>query len=74
VDLFFDKTSSNSGVAARPSRVYSVKIGLELETDDDEDVEDADDVERDVTICGGAYCGIGATSGVGGGSEGGFCM
>jgi hypothetical protein len=74
VDFFFNKTSSNSGVAARPSRVNSVKIGLEDETDDDEDVDDADEVERDVTICGGAYCGIGATSGVGGGSECGFWM
>jgi len=74
VDFFFNKTSSNSGVA-RPSGRYSVKIGLEVETDDDEDVDDADEVERAVTICGGAYCGIGATSGVGDwpGGEGGFC-
>jgi len=74
VDFFFNKTSSNSGVA-RPSTLNSVKIGLEVESDDDEDVDDAEEVERDVTICGGAYCcGIGATSGVGGGSEGGFCV
>lgn len=73
VDFFFDKTSSNSGVP-RPSGLNNVKIGLEDEVDDDEEMDDADEVERVVTICGGAYCcGIGATSGVGGGSEGGFC-
>ncbi len=52
-----------------------MKIGLEVETDEDEDVDDAEEVERDVTIGGGAYCGIGATRGVEGcvpGSEG-FC-
>lgn len=37
-------------------------------------MEDADEVERDVSIGGGAYCGIGATSGVGGGCVGGFCV
>ncbi|KAH9063726.1 hypothetical protein EDB83DRAFT_2315293 [Lactarius deliciosus] len=78
VDFFFNKTSSNSGVA-RPSGLYSVKICLEVGTDDDDDddVDDADEVERAVTICGGAYWGIGATSGgvVGCvlGGEGGFC-
>lgn len=72
VDFFFNKTSSKSGVA-RPSGLNNVKIGLEDEADDDEEMDDADEVERVVTICGGAYCcGIGATSGVGGGSEGGY--
>lgn len=72
VDFFFNKTSSNSGVP-RPSGLNNVKIGLEDEADDDEEMDDADEFERVVTICGGAYCcGIGATSGVDG-CVGGFC-
>jgi hypothetical protein len=75
VDFFFDKTSSNSGVPR--SGVNNVKIPLEGGVDDDEEMDDADEVERVVTICCGAYCcGIGAASGVGGeepGNEGGFC-
>jgi hypothetical protein len=55
VDFFFNKTSSNSGVP-RPSGLYNVKTGLEDEVDDDEEMDDADEVERVVTICCGAYC------------------
>jgi hypothetical protein len=50
-----------------------VKIPRELET---EDAEDVDDAESDATICGGGYCGIGKASGLGGcepGSDCGFC-